>query len=406
MKTRFQQLHRPIPRSTRRILLIIENVSLARDHRARKQITSLLSAGYRVGLICRRDEHNAGYRQPGLQLYEYPGPPERSGKVSFIFEYAYSLLAALVLILRARADGAVHAIQSGQPPDTYFLATLPAKVFGIRLVVDQRDLSPEVYADRFGKHGGPTALLLRVLERVSWRSADHVITVNGSLVKAIATRGGVPRERVTAVGNGPLLAAIDGRAANERLREGFTYLGCWLGVMGPQDHADLALVAISHYVHRLGRRDALFAFIGEGEATPALRQLASHLEIEEFVRFTGWLGEDACFSYLATADIGLDTNLQPEVTPVKGLEYMAHRVPFVAFDLAETRALAAEAARYVTPGDAEQMAREVAWLLDAPDERRRIGRIGRERIESEHAWDCQQGQYLRVYEQLLGQNGR
>jgi Glycosyl transferase 4-like domain len=218
-------------RGTRRVLLIIENVSLARDHRARKQIASLLSAGYRVGLICRRDEHNAGYRQPGLELYEYPGPPERGGTASFIFEYAYSLLAALVLMLRARADGAVHAIQSGQPPDTYFLATLPAKLFGARLVVDQRDLSPEVYADRFGKRGGPIAVLLRALERVSWRSADHVITVNGSLVTAIATRGRVPRERVTAVGNGPLLSAINGRVGNERLREGFPYLVCWLAKM-------------------------------------------------------------------------------------------------------------------------------------------------------------------------------
>lgn len=386
---------------TRRVLLIIENVSLARDHRARKQITSLLSAGYRVGLICRRDEQNAGYRPPGLELYEYPAPPERSGKAFFVFEYAYSLIAALVLMFRARADGAVHAIQSGQPPDTYFLATLPAKLLGTRLVVDQRDLSPEVYADRFGKRGGPIASILRALERASWRSADHVITVNGSLVKAVATRGSVSRERVTAVGNGPMLSAIDGRESDERLREGFPHLVCWLGVMGPQDHAELGLRAVSHYVHRLGRKDALFVFIGEGEAMPGLQQLASQLEIKEFVRFTGWLSEDACFRYLATADVGLDTNLQPEVTPVKGLEYMAHSIPFVAFDLPETRVLAADAARYATPGNAEELARAVASLLDAPDDRRRIGRIGRERIEREHAWDCQQGHYLRVYDQLI-----
>src|SRR5207247_1334063 len=149
--------------------------------------------------------------------------------------------------------------------------------------------------------------------------------------------------------------------------------------MGPQDHADLALLAISHYVHRLERHDALFAFIGDGEAASSLQRLAAELEIEEFVQFTGWLAEDACFGYLAAADLGLDTNLQPEVTPVKALEYMAHRLPFVAFDLLETRALAAEAARYVAPGNAEGMAGEIGRLLDAPDERRRLGEIGRER---------------------------
>ena len=74
----------------------------------------------------------------------------------------------------------------------------------------------------------------------------------------------------------------------------------------------------------------------------------------------------AFLDYLATADLALDSNLQPEVTPVTGLEYMAHGLPFVAFDLEETRAMAESAARYVPPGDADsnfRMAREA--MLDA-----------------------------------------
>ena len=171
--------------------------------------------------------------------------------------------------------------------------------------------------------------------------------------------------------------------------------------MGPQDHVELAVHAISHYVHRLGRRDALFAFVGDGLAAPGLRRAAAELKIDDVVRFTGWLDEESCFAYLAIADIGLDTNLEPEVTPVKGLEYMAHGVPIVAFDVLETRALAAEAASYAKPGDTDGLARAIAELLDAPDDRRRMGRIGRERIEREFAWDRQERQYLEVYEQLL-----
>jgi glycosyltransferase involved in cell wall biosynthesis len=119
------------------------------------------------------------------------------------------------------------------------------------------------------------------------------------------------------------------------------------------------------------------------------------------VSFTGWLEEEDVFSYLATADLGLDTNLQPEVTPVKALEYLAHSVPFVAFDLLETRALAGEAASYVEPADTEEMAREVARVLDGHDERAHMARIGRERIEREFAWDRQQDRYLGVYDGLL-----
>lgn len=243
--------------------------------------------------------------------------------------------------------------------------------------------------------------VFRSLERASWQTADHVITVNRSLAGVVASRGRVAPERVSVVGNGPLLSAVRGRSGNEALREGFPYLVCWLGLMGPQDHVELAVHAISHYVHRLGRRDALFAFVGDGLAAPGLRRAAAELKIDDVVRFTGWLDEESCFAYLAIADIGLDTNLEPEVTPVKGLEYMAHGVPIVAFDVLETRALAAEAASYAKPGDTDGLARAIAELLDAPDDRRRMGRIGRERIEREFAWDRQERQYLEVYEQLL-----
>ena len=178
-------------------------------------------------------------------------------------------------------------------------------------------------------------------------------------------------------------------------------VGLFLCEETPQDRVELALHAISHYVHRLGRRDALFAFLGDGVSAAALRKTAAELNIDDVVRFTGWVDENSLFTYLATAHLGLDTNLEPEVTPVKGLEYMAHGVPIVAFDVLETRALAAEAARYVEPGDTEELAQAIAQLLDSPDERGRMGRIGRERIEREFAWDRQEAQYLEVYEQLL-----
>jgi glycosyltransferase involved in cell wall biosynthesis len=383
-------------------MLIIENISIARDHRAQKQLKTLLAAGYRVGLICRSDENNARFRQPGLDLYEYPAPPEGDATAVVAFEYAYSVLAAVLLVVRALADGPVHAIQVGQPPDVYFAPAFLAKLFGTRFIVDQRDLSPEVYEARFGKSKGAVARALRVLERVSWRTADHVITVNDSLVRVVTKRGGIAPNRVTAVMNGPLLSAVARRSAHEECREGFPYLVCWHGFMGPQDHVELALQAISHYLHQLGRRDALFAFIGDGVSEQALRQMTVELEIEDVVRFTGWLAEEPCFTYIATADLGLDTNLQPEVTPVKAMEYMAHAVPLVAFDVHETRLLAGEAARYVKVGGAEEMAREVARLLDSPDERRRMGGIGRDRIEQEFAWDRQEGRYLEIYGQFLG----
>ena len=94
--------------TTRRILVIIENVAYARDHRARKQVESLLRSGYRVGVISRRDPDDHRYRSPGLRIYEYKAPPERPGLIGFALEYGYSLIAATALMARARRHGRVR----------------------------------------------------------------------------------------------------------------------------------------------------------------------------------------------------------------------------------------------------------------------------------------------------------
>lgn len=387
-----------------RVLLIIENVSFARDHRARKQAYSLATAGYRVAVICRRDGRNRAYARDGVRLYEYPPPPEGGGTGMFAVEYSYSLLVAALMTLRALLAGTIHAIQAGHPPDIYFVLGMPAKLFGTRFVVDQRDLSPEVYLDRYGKRSGTLPGVLRALERASWRLADHVFTVNDSLVEVVSRRGGVPAERVTRVGNGPMLADVDERRPRPQVRgDGeFEHVVCWLGVIGPQDHLDLAIRAAAHYVHELGRKDTILVVIGDGEAAPAARALAAELDVSDFVRFTGWADERDVFGYLATADVGIDTNLQAEVTPVKILEYMAHRLPVVAFDLRETRLLAGDAAEYVDPGDVEELSRAVDRLLRDAGERRRRGDTGRARIEAEYAWEHQAERYLGAYDRLLG----
>ena len=93
--------------TTRRILVIIENVAYARDHRARKQVESLLRSGYRVGVISRRDPDNHRYRSPGLRIYEYKAPPERPGLIGFALEYW------LLPDCRDRADGSCQASRPG-----------------------------------------------------------------------------------------------------------------------------------------------------------------------------------------------------------------------------------------------------------------------------------------------------
>jgi glycosyltransferase involved in cell wall biosynthesis len=55
---------------------------------------------------------------------------------------------------------------------------------------------------------------------------------------------------------------------------------------------------------------------------------------------------------------------------------------------------------YVRPNDEVEFARAVCRLLDDPDTRRRMGAIGRARVEGGLAWEYSVPQLLRAYDTL------
>jgi glycosyltransferase involved in cell wall biosynthesis len=386
------------------VLLVVENVALARDHRLQKQASSLRGHGYRVTVICRDDPGNR--RFPGMGLRTYRAPADGTSKLGFLREYGYSFAMAGLLTAKVFLTDRFDAIQVSGTPDIYFAFAAPFQLLGRPFVLDQRDLSPELYALRYGRREGAAYRVLCWLERRSYRTADQVITVNTALAETACVRGGLAPGKVTVVGNGPQLESTRRRRPRPDLKCGKPFLCCWLGLMGPQDRLDVALAAIAHLIHVIGRKDCHFAFVGDGESKESAERLAVELGIQDWVSFPGWADQEEAFTYLSTADLGLEPNLEEIVSPVKGMEYMAFGLPFVSFDLAETRALADGAAVYAPPGDVPRFATLIDELLSDPGRRAELGRTGRRLIEERLAWDRQEQAYLGVYDQILARPRR
>ena len=121
------------------------------------------------------------------------------------------------------------------------------------------------------------------------------------------------------------------------------------------DGVDLAIRAIGHLVRDLGRVNCHFAFLGDGEAFEEVTRLARDLGLSEWVTFTGWADPPVVQEYLSAADIGLQPDPKNPRTDtaiaVKTLEYMAFRLPVVAFDLDQTRRTVGAAGVYAEPND-------------------------------------------------------
>jgi glycosyltransferase involved in cell wall biosynthesis len=86
---------------------------------------------------------------------------------------------------------------------------------------------------------------------------------------------------------------------------------------------------------------------------------------------------------------------------------MALGKPIVQFDMKEGRFSAGEASLYADKqNQIPDFAAKVLWLLENPDERKRMGEFGRKRVEEELAWDYSVPNLLAAYKRCLDKRGR
>jgi glycosyltransferase involved in cell wall biosynthesis len=111
--------------------------------------------------------------------------------------------------------------------------------------------------------------------------------------------------------------------------------------------------------------------------------------------------------YLSTADVCLSPDplnpLNDVSTMNKIMEYMAMSKPVVSFELREARVSAGDAALYAPPNDESEFAKRIAYLLDDPRLRQRMGEIGHARVSGPLSWEHSRANLLAAYEAAVGQ---
>ncbi len=395
-------------RVKRRVLIIVQNLPVPFDRRVWLECQALVSAGYRVAVVCPKGSGDPLYQViDTVQLYKYRPYAPGGSKLSFIAEYVYSFLATAWLVLRARRAGRFAVIQACNPPDIFWpIALVFRAIEGTKFVFDHHDLCPELYESRFPEGPKLPYRGLRALERRTHRAANHVISTNDSYREIAVKRSGKASDEVTVVRTGPDPQRLRRGAADPAQRRGRRFLVAYIGVMGPQDGVDIVVRAADIVVHKLGRDDVAFTLIGSGDCFDDLVALRDELDLAGHVEFTGRAPDELVTRILSTADIGLSPDpknpLNDLSTMNKSMEYMAFELPVVAFDLRETRVSTGDAAVYVRPNEVSDYAEAIVGLLDDEQARVRLGKIGRTRVEQELAWCHQERAYLGVYQRLTG----
>ncbi len=377
------------------------------DRRLRQEAEALVAGGYEVSVICPYLKEKKQLRQEvidGVTIYRYPAPKRNIGFVGYIWGYIYSLIAMFWTTLKVYFRKGFDVVHTNNPPDVLVLIAAFYKLLGKRYVFDHRDLAPEMFKVIFGGGRGFVYKMLVWFEKLSCQLADHIVATNESYKKIEMERSRVPEERISIVRSGPDLDVIRRVDPDPGLREKGKPIVCYAGAIGLHDGVDYMLRAIKHLVEDLGRTDFYCVLIGRGKNWQKMQAYSQELGIAEHVWFTGWV-EDADFlRYLSAADICVAPDpsnpFTDRSTMIKVNEYMAMGKPVVSFNLPEHRFTAQEAGIYAEPNDELDMARKIAYLMDNPEQREKMGQAGRKRIETELSWAYQIDHLLGAYEAL------
>jgi glycogen(starch) synthase len=236
---------------------------------------------------------------------------------------------------------------------------------------------------------GPETAYGRVLRDAAWVTAcsDHALAETRRIIPEITPRSSVIRNGLAM----PALAPAPLHTEPPRL--------LCVGRIGTVDEKgfDVAIAAMPAVLARFP--SARLAIAGDGQARPALEQLAREVGVAKAVDFLGWIHPDRVLELMNDSTIVLMPSRVPEGFGLVALQAAQMARPVVASGVGGVAEVVVhdETGVLVEPADATALAGAIVSLLADPVRAKRLGHAGRRRAESQLGWD----QHVDAYDALL-----
>ncbi len=396
---------RPMNKTERKILIIVENLPVPFDTRVWQEATTLAANGYIVSVICPKGK---GYTQEkeflkGVHIFRHNLPKEGNGAIGYAREYGAALKEELRLAKRIYKEIGFDVIHGCNPPDNIYMVASYFKEYGVKYVFDHHDICPELFEAKFGSTSGLLYKSQIWLERQTYKHCDFAFVTNESYKRIAIERGKMDPDKVIVLRSGPKLERMRIMEPVESIKRGFKYMVGYLGVIGQQEGIEYLIEAARYIKER--DNNIFWGIVGGGPHLETLKKQAHDMGLDDCVEFTGRVPDQQMLEYLNTADVCVNSDkynsMNDKSTMNKILEYMALAKPIVQFDLTEGRYSAQEASLYAKNNDAVDMADKITELLNDHERRKRMGEYGRDRVVNELSWEHTSKALLDGYEKLF-----
>lgn len=384
-----------------RVLMMVANLPVPPDRRVWHEAQALTDAGYAVSVICPTGKGFDARHEviEGIEIFRYRLPLEAAGALGFVLEYGVTMFWALVLSLRVAFTRGFDILHACNPPDLYFILGLFYRPFGKRFVFDHHDVCPELYEVKFRRRGAMYRLQL-LLEKLTFKTAHVVLATNESFKAIARQRGQVPEDRIFIVRSAPNLSTFRRVEADPALRGAARFVLGYVGIMGSQDGVESLLQAMAVIVAQRGRSDFRAVLVGDGPEFVRLQALATQLQLNDVVQFTGYQTGEALLQAYSSFDIGVIPDpkdvYNDKITMNKTLEFMAMGIPFALFPLEQSGIDAGAAGLQAKANTAEALADAILTLADDPSLYARMRAAGHART-AELSWDAARRNLLAAY---------
>jgi glycosyltransferase involved in cell wall biosynthesis len=140
--------------------------------------------------------------------------------------------------------------------------------------------------------------------------------------------------------------------------------------------------------------------IGEPKKNGIVKKLVKELAIEDVVHFTGRIKNEEFADYYSKATIAIVPSLY-EGFGLPAAEAMASGVPIISTSGGALPEVVGDAGILVPPADSAAMAREIIFLFNHPDQRKRMAQEGIRRVDDIFNWSKAAGDMVDVYREAI-----
>lgn len=379
--------------------------------------------GHEVTVLTGFPNHPTGVIPP-----EYKGQLVRREEVEGIRVVRTPIYAAanrgVVRRAAAYASYAVSAATAGhvltERPDV-LIATSPqfltaisgfwlSKLKRVPWVFEVRDIWPRSIVE-VGAMSADSPVI-RALERIEvflYGQAHRIVVVTDSFVEELAGRG-IPRAKLRVVKNGVDLELFRPMSRDNEVRAELglrpqDFMCLYVGTHG-MAHGLKTILEAANLLR--GHPNVRFVFVGEGADKESLKSEAQRLGLTA-VTFVDKQPRGKIPLYLAASDLSLvllkGKPLFTTVLPSKIFEIMGSGRPIALGVDGEARRVVVDDAKagvFVTPENADALARCILDLVADPAAREDLGRNGRAHVEQHFSRSMLARKYLSVLEEVIG----